>query len=156
MFQWAYEHLEGKDSIHFCCKLDFRTRCIITLRLGPTIITGLLSILNDIINISETTIPSTKTPLTVTRILSVWSSAPPSHSLFLSSSSSIWDSHYSESCTYRSFTFLLHVVLSHFKVCSGIVVLLHSLVFIVLGFWKRMALPFYVLGLTSSSLKSYC
>lgn len=146
----------GRKGLHsFCFKLDFWTRRIIILSLGPTIITGFLFILNDIINICETTIPCVKTPLSDhTLSLSVWSSPspPPPHSSFLFL---FWDSHYSLSCTYHSFTFLLHGVVSHFKVCSGIV-LLHFLIFIVWGFWKRMALPSYVCRLTSSSLKSYC
>lgn len=48
---------------------------------------------------------------------------------------------YSESCIGHFFAFLLLVVLSHFKVCSGIV-LLFSLLLVVLGFWKRMSVLF--------------
>lgn len=58
------------------------------------------------------------------------------------------------SCIDHFFAFLLLIVLSHFKLCSGIV-LLYSLLLVVLGFWKRMSLP-YVLGLTPSPLKSDC
>ena len=69
----------GRKGLHsFCFKLDFWTRHIIILSLGRTIITGFLFILNDIINICETTIPCAKTPLFDHNLnLSVWSSPSP-------------------------------------------------------------------------------
>lgn len=61
---------------------------------------------------------------------------------------------YSESCIGHFFAFLLLVVLSHFKVCSGIVLLYSA--FSCVGLLKADVSPFYVLGLTPSPLKSDC